>query len=153
MIFQNWQLFRWFTETLKSEVLEISGEDWVPPVPEPTFCRTDPVTGINSTVMQRSLCPWQWRLNHDDDREPKIISEAFCLCRRSRGSSGSFCLPIKRKVKIAVLKRIRCDSETGIYEYMRALQTITVGCHSVLPRSHRTTFLTKLYKKSNVIEI
>uniref|UniRef100_A0A8R1Y052 Uncharacterized protein n=1 Tax=Onchocerca volvulus TaxID=6282 RepID=A0A8R1Y052_ONCVO len=147
----NWKLFRWFTETSESEILEIGDEDWNPPIPESSFCNTEPVTDINSTTMQRSLCPWQWKLNHDENREPKIISEAHCLCRHSRGSSGSFCMPIKRQ--IAVLKRIRCNPTTGYYEYSRALQTITVGCHSVLPRSQKASSLTKLYRKTNIIEI
>ncbi|VDO24611.1 unnamed protein product [Brugia timori] len=149
----NWRLFRWFAETSESEILEIGDEDWNPPVPESSFCNAKPITGINSTTMQRSLCPWQWKLNHDENREPKIISEAQCLCRRSRGTSGSYCMPIKRQVKIAVLKRIRCDPATGYYEYTRALQTVTVGCHSVLPRSQKASPLAKLYRKTNTIEI
>ncbi|EJW86137.1 hypothetical protein WUBG_02952 [Wuchereria bancrofti] len=147
----NWRLFRWFAETSESEILEIGDEDWNPPVPESSFCNAKPITGINSTTMQRSLCPWQWKLNHDESREPKIISEAHCLCRRSRGTSGSFCMPIKRQV--AVLKRIRCDPTTGYYEYTRALQTVTVGCHSVLPRSQKASPLAKLYRKTNTVEI
>uniref|UniRef100_A0A1I8EQ49 Uncharacterized protein n=1 Tax=Wuchereria bancrofti TaxID=6293 RepID=A0A1I8EQ49_WUCBA len=149
----NWRLFRWFAETSESEILEIGDEDWNPPVPESSFCNAKPITGINSTTMQRSLCPWQWKLNHDESREPKIISEAHCLCRRSRGTSGSFCMPIKRQVKVAVLKRIRCDPTTGYYEYTRALQTVTVGCHSVLPRSQKASPLAKLYRKTNTVEI
>ncbi|CAG9531006.1 unnamed protein product [Cercopithifilaria johnstoni] len=147
----NWRLFRWFTETSELEILEINDEDWNPPVPESSFCSIEPVTGINSTTMQRSLCPWQWKLNHDENREPKIISEAHCLCRRSRGSSGSFCMPIKRQ--IAVLKRTRCDPTTGYYKYTRALQTVTVGCHSVLPRSQKASPLTNLYRKTSIVEI
>ncbi|VDO52434.1 unnamed protein product [Onchocerca flexuosa] len=58
---KNWKLFRWFTETSESEILEIGDEDWNPPVPESSFCNTEPATGINSTTMQRSLCPWQWK--------------------------------------------------------------------------------------------
>ncbi|VDK43622.1 unnamed protein product, partial [Gongylonema pulchrum] len=92
-----------------------------------------------------------FRLNHDENREPKIISEAHCLCRRSRGNPGSFCMPIKRQV--AVMKRVRCDPNTGLYEYSRALQTITVGCHSVLPRSQKASMLIDLYKKDKDIEI
>lgn len=52
----------------------------------------------------------EFRLNHDENREPKFLSEAYCLCRKSRGISGSYCMPIKREV--AVLKRILCDPVT-----------------------------------------
>ncbi|VDK85156.1 unnamed protein product [Litomosoides sigmodontis] len=57
----NWRLFRWFTETSELEIVEVNDEDWSPPVPESSFCSIKPVTGINSTTMQRSLCPWQWK--------------------------------------------------------------------------------------------
>uniref|UniRef100_A0A0M3IJ72 Interleukin-17 n=1 Tax=Ascaris lumbricoides TaxID=6252 RepID=A0A0M3IJ72_ASCLU len=92
-----------------------------------------------------------FRLNHDENREPKVLSEAYCLCRKSRGSSGALCMPIKRD--IAVMKRILCDPTTGRYEYVRSLHTITVGCHSVLPRTQRARPLNKFYRSAFTIEI
>ncbi|VDN56164.1 unnamed protein product [Dracunculus medinensis] len=127
------RLFDWYKESSDSYSAEIIDEDWIPMFPEPDICKKLPETGIDTSTMQRSLCPWQWRLNHDEHREPKILSEAYCLCRKSRGVSGAFCMPIKREV--AVLRRILCNPITGHYEYVREMQTITVGCHSVLPRT------------------
>ncbi|TKR61060.1 hypothetical protein L596_028224 [Steinernema carpocapsae] len=138
------ELLAWFKESVEHEGAETVDTDWVPPAPEPQICYNSPDTSVESTVMQRSLCPWQWKLNHDENREPQILSEAFCLCRKSRGSTGSFCMPIKREVN--VLRRILCDPATGRYEYIKAVQTITVGCHSVLPRTQRAA---PLYRKSN----
>lgn len=101
---------------------------------EADFCRETPSTAPDSKVMERALCPWEWRLNRDENREPKIISEAHCLCRQSRGSQHADCVPIKRD--FPVLKRIFCD-ENGRYQYHRAYETVTVGCHSVMPRIQR----------------
>ena len=75
------------------------------------LCAEPPATDLASTVMQRSLCPWSWRSSYDEHREPKTLTEAFCLCRKSRGtSSAAFCLPIRRQV--AVLRRAGCDPQT-----------------------------------------
>lgn len=60
-------------------------------------------------------------------------------------------MPIKRQV--AVLKKLDCDEKTGLYEYVKAIQTITVGCHSVLPRSQKATSLVDHYKKLFTSEI
>lgn len=111
-------------------------------------------------------------VSFDETREPKMISEAVCLCRRSRGASGAFCLPIKREVtcralpfpedstftvtalsscsridlQVPVLRRVSCDTETGHWRYERASLSITVGCHSVLPRTQRATALSRHYR-------
>lgn len=59
---------------------------------------SSPHTEGDTSIMQRALCPWEARVNYEEARHPHIISEAMCLCRRSRGASGAFCLPIKREV-------------------------------------------------------
>uniref|UniRef100_A0A0M3IJ73 Interleukin-17A n=1 Tax=Ascaris lumbricoides TaxID=6252 RepID=A0A0M3IJ73_ASCLU len=144
-------LFAWLKESSENAALEVIDEDWISPLEESGICDTPPETGSETSVMQRSLCPWQWKLNHDENREPKVLSEAYCLCRKSRGSSGALCMPIKRD--IAVMKRILCDPTTGRYEYVRSLHTITVGCHSVLPRTQRARPLNKFYRSAFTIEI
>ncbi|CAJ0946298.1 unnamed protein product, partial [Mesorhabditis belari] len=141
------QMALWLRESLMEGGVreEITlDEDWTPPQDQDPICEGTPDTGTDSSVMQRSLCPWQWRVNYDEAREPKIISEAHCICRRSRGGSVAFCLPIKREVPI--LRRAACDPVTGRWEYARATIPVTVGCHSVLPRSARATPLSQHYK-------
>ncbi|CAJ0561343.1 unnamed protein product, partial [Mesorhabditis spiculigera] len=136
----------WLRESLMEGSVreEISDEDWSPPQDQDPICQGMPDTSTDSSVMQRSLCPWQWRVNYDEAREPKIISEAHCICRRSRGGSVAFCLPIKREVPI--LKRTNCDPATGRWEYVRSTVPVTIGCHSVLPRSARATPLSAHYR-------
>uniref|UniRef100_A0A914WG90 Uncharacterized protein n=1 Tax=Plectus sambesii TaxID=2011161 RepID=A0A914WG90_9BILA len=138
------QFMTWFKESTVNtdHQLDIADEDWqrvnsmdALRVEEPPICDRLPDTSADSTVMQRSLCPWEWRINRDENREPKLLSEAFCICRKSRGSTGALCMPIRREMP--VLKRVLCDERTGRYEYVRAVQIVTVGCHSVLPRSER----------------
>ncbi|KJH50924.1 Interleukin-17 [Dictyocaulus viviparus] len=120
-------------------------EEWNPPTSEPPICRFSPKTEGDTSVMQRALCPWESRVNFDETREPKMIVESVCLCRRSRGASDAFCLPIKRE--IPVLRRVSCNTITNYWQYERGSQSITVGCHSVLPRAQRATPLTDHYTK------
>lgn len=108
---------------------------------EPEICNEHPSTDTSSDTMARALCPWEWKLNRDDNRDPKIITEARCLCRRSRGLTAADCVQIQRK--IPVLKKINCDD--GSCEYKKVYESITVGCHSVMPRTRRAApdWLTK----------
>uniref|UniRef100_A0A0N5AMB7 Interleukin-17 n=1 Tax=Syphacia muris TaxID=451379 RepID=A0A0N5AMB7_9BILA len=124
-------VYEWFKETSDLAQAEAMEDEWKQTPLESDICNTEPETGAGTTIMERSLCPWQWRVNREEDREPKEILEAYCLCSKSRGNSVSLCSPIMREV--AVLKKIICDPGTQHYEYVRAVQTITVGCHSVLP--------------------
>ncbi|WKY13741.1 hypothetical protein Q1695_004520 [Nippostrongylus brasiliensis] len=142
-------LAAWMRESLEGVGGEVEDE-WSPPTAEPPICRRSPRAEGDTTVMQRAMCPWDSRVNFDDTREPKMIFEAVCLCRRSRGATGAFCLPIKREVP--VLRRTSCDTDTGLWRYERGSQSIIVGCHSVLPRSQRATSLAQHYKKKTAIE-
>ncbi|KAK6012680.1 hypothetical protein OSTOST_22147, partial [Ostertagia ostertagi] len=82
---------------LLEEWVESWMKKWAPPTAEPPICSRSPRAEGDTTVMQRAMCPWESRVDFDETREPKIVSEAVCLCRRSRGATGAFCLPIKRE--------------------------------------------------------
>ncbi|CAD5226101.1 unnamed protein product [Bursaphelenchus okinawaensis] len=146
-------LLEWHQESSKldvepSKVVESFDELIATPQTESTkICDQTPSTDPSSTVMERSLCPWSWRSSYDESREPKTLTEAFCQCRRSRGNSGSYCMPIRRQVP--VLKRTHCDTNTGFYVYEKSVHWITVGCHSVLPRSQRALPIRKLIKMND----
>lgn len=60
-ILQDLRLFDWYKESSDSYSAEIIDEDWIPMFPEPDICKKLPETGIDTSTMQRSLCPWQWR--------------------------------------------------------------------------------------------
>lgn len=168
----------WFKESTVNtdHQLDVADEDWQRAstmdalrVEEPPICDRLPDTSADSTIMQRSLCPWEWRsvdlfchlassaslsltdvncrINRDENREPKLLSEAFCICRKSRGSTGALCMPIRREMP--VLKRVLCDERTGRYEYVRAVQIVTVGCHSVLPRTERAAPIHAHYRTAS----
>ncbi|RCN39103.1 hypothetical protein ANCCAN_14976 [Ancylostoma caninum] len=93
-------------------------EDWTPPSSEPAICSKSPRAEGDTTVMQRAMCPWESRF--------------ACHCIL---------------FQVPVLRRISCDTETGHWRYERASLSITVGCHSVLPRTQRATSLSRHYRK------
>uniref|UniRef100_A0A0K0EJD2 Interleukin-17 n=1 Tax=Strongyloides stercoralis TaxID=6248 RepID=A0A0K0EJD2_STRER len=122
-------------------------------IPEPKICSQPPENNINSSMKERSLCPYEYRINFDINREPKYIKETVCLCKKSRSHSNSSCYPIKREMP--VLKKVLCDITGERYEYVKAVQSITVGCHSALPRLHHSSQYRKIFKhkKEGTIEI
>lgn len=84
-------------------------------------------------IQSRSLCPWEWRVNRDEEREPKLISEAVCLCRSARAIPGALCVPIRRE--FPVLKRVYCDRD----RYVQLLSHHLSWVHSSLAPGSSTS--------------
>ena len=98
------------------------------------ICSQPPSTHVDASLMDRSLCPWEWTVDRDDNREPKLISVAVCQCQTARGQLSAECMPIRREVP--VLRRIFCD-DSGRFHYRKEYETVTVGCHAVMARMQR----------------
>lgn len=124
--------------------MESFDEEWQSLNSEPKICDLRPKGGEDSSLMERALCPWQWRQNHDENREPKIIAEAFCLCKHARGNSPAYCMSIRHEVPI--LKRIHCNPITRTWHYAKSTQSITVACHSVFARHAKASPLSNHYR-------
>ncbi|CAB3396862.1 unnamed protein product [Caenorhabditis bovis] len=137
------QLAEWLHESLEGGKFDDSPiEQWSSSDNEPEICAKPPNLVNSISIMERALCPWESRVNYEETREPKIIAESVCLCRKSRGSTGAFCMPIVRNVP--VLRRVSCDVKTGYWNYAKSTESIIVGCHSVLPRTHRAIRLAEI---------
>ncbi|CAA98268.2 Interleukin-17 [Caenorhabditis elegans] len=135
-------LATWMQISMSGQFDDTALEEWSTNGKEPEICEKSPKADGVTTIMERALCPWDSRVNYQESREPKLIAESVCLCRKSRGSTGAFCMPIVRKVPI--LRRVSCDRSTGLWNYVRSTELITVGCHSVLPRTQRAARLAHL---------
>ncbi|CAI2354383.1 unnamed protein product [Caenorhabditis sp. 36 PRJEB53466] len=135
-------LASWMQLSMSGQFDDTALEEWSTNGEEPAICEKSPRVEGSTSIMERALCPWESRVNYQESREPKLIAESVCLCRRSRGSTGAFCMPIVRKVPI--LRRVSCDRATGYWNYTRSTELITVGCHSVLPRTQRAARLANL---------
>uniref|UniRef100_A0A8R1E5C1 Uncharacterized protein n=2 Tax=Caenorhabditis japonica TaxID=281687 RepID=A0A8R1E5C1_CAEJA len=150
MKFQKDELATWMQISLNGQFDDTALEEWsTTRDEEPEICAKSPKVDGSSTVMERALCPWETRVNYQESREPKLIAESVCLCRKSRGSTGAFCLPIVRKVP--VLRRVSCDRTTNLWNYVRSTELVIVGCHSVLPRTQRAARLTNLSADKRIV--
>ncbi|XP_060113441.1 interleukin-17F-like [Heteronotia binoei] len=95
-------------------------------------------------VGDRSLSPWDYRINEDSYRFPPAIAEASCrhhACLNATGRGLNYGLnsvPIQQE--ILVLRR----RQTGCRQtYWLAKQIITVGCTCAFPTTHTNTDLGK----------
>ena len=103
-----------------------------------------PVPG-SSHIYESSICSWHYRINHDTDRYPQSITEAFrdistgvckqCFLSQSeRVPLGSAtCKEIVYNVPVLRRNANTCDGD-GYYLYEESWQKVTVGytCARVL---------------------
>ncbi|NXT98946.1 IL17F protein, partial [Buphagus erythrorhynchus] len=84
-------------------------------------------------VSSRSLSPWDYRIDEDHDRFPRLIADAECrhtLCVTPEGhlDHGLNSVPIQQEV--LVLRREHRDCQQS---YRLEKKVITVGCTCVTP--------------------
>uniref|UniRef100_UPI0037E9415D interleukin-17C-like n=1 Tax=Semicossyphus pulcher TaxID=241346 RepID=UPI0037E9415D len=84
---------------------------------------------------KRALSPWTYSLNEDQDRIPRQIAFAQCLCdgciinQEVNLSYNS----VQVKTWLVVLRKTRCEDETDKYKLKKELIMVPVGCTCVLP--------------------
>ncbi|KAJ7311924.1 hypothetical protein JRQ81_006244 [Phrynocephalus forsythii] len=96
---------------------------------------------LNKDINERSISPWKYNLNEDDNRYPPRLAFAECLCRGCidlRSGQESFSLnsmPVHQS--LMVLRRNACQREDGTPGFSFEVQYISVpvACACVLPRS------------------
>ncbi|XP_053129063.1 interleukin-17A-like [Hemicordylus capensis] len=85
-------------------------------------------------VSNRSLSPWDYRINEDPDRFPHVITEATCrlsACLDSTGRSQNYGLnsvPIQREILVLKRKQMGCQ-----HTYWLEKQVVTVACTCAIP--------------------
>lgn len=81
----------------------------------------------------RSTCPWVWEENISENRYPRKVINARCICRRCIGSNARYqCEPIYTRVK--VLRVQGCQN--GLLQYTNDEEIVSVGCTC----AHRRTY-------------
>jgi hypothetical protein len=82
----------------------------------------------------RSTCPWVIETDVNENRYPKNVYNARCLCRRCIGSSSRYqCEPIYSN--IIVIRLLSCHH--GLLRYAQGDQLISVGCTCAHKRTRR----------------
>ncbi|XP_035275933.1 interleukin-17C-like [Anguilla anguilla] len=86
---------------------------------------------------ERSVSPWWFRNNHDEERYPVNISVAECLCEgciingienRSYNS-----MPVYTSMR--VLKKVVCPHNETMYTFGVCTVTVPIACTCVIPKS------------------
>uniref|UniRef100_F6UBT5 Interleukin 17C n=1 Tax=Monodelphis domestica TaxID=13616 RepID=F6UBT5_MONDO len=96
-------------------------------------------------VQQRSLSPWRYRIDMDENRYPQKLAFAECLCKgcihmKSGQETSSFNSVLLHQ-KLMVLHRKPCslngDAQVtpGAFTFQKEYIDVPVGCTCALPRS------------------
>ncbi|XP_042313948.1 interleukin-17F-like, partial [Sceloporus undulatus] len=89
---------------------------------------------IHPNVRNKSLSPWDYRINEDPNRFPHVIAEAKCrhdVCLDFTGRAlyhGMNSVPIQQEILVLKRKQIGCQQT-----YSLEKQLVTVGCTCIIP--------------------
>ncbi|NXO83751.1 IL17F protein, partial [Sitta europaea] len=94
---------------------------------------SDHAFGMVHDVRNRSLAPWDYRLDEDPDRFPRVLAEARCRlsgCVSPLGQEdhGLNSVPIRQEILVLRRQRRGC-----VASYRLERRLITVGCTCVTP--------------------
>ncbi|NXD13748.1 IL17C protein, partial [Nothocercus nigrocapillus] len=102
-----------------------------------------PRAGPRSETNERSISPWRYRIDEDEDRYPRKLAFAECLCRGcvdvKTGRETAALNSVAIHQTMMVLRRKPCPGPGGHglftleVDYIR----VAVGCTCVLPRTGR----------------
>ncbi|NWZ85201.1 IL17F protein, partial [Poecile atricapillus] len=94
---------------------------------------SDHAFGMVHDVRNRSLAPWDYRLDEDPNRFPRVIADAQCRlsgCVSPLGQEdhGLNSVPIKQEILV-----LRREQRGCVPSYRLEKRVITVGCTCVTP--------------------
>ncbi|XP_074014295.1 interleukin-17C [Numenius arquata] len=100
-------------------------------------------TGLHSEPNERSISPWRYRIDEDENRYPRKLAFAECLCsgcvdvKTGRETTSLNSVAIHQTMM--VLRRKPCPRPTspGLVTFEVDYIKVPVGCTCVLPRTAR----------------
>ncbi|XP_024055276.2 interleukin-17C [Terrapene carolina triunguis] len=96
---------------------------------------------VNSEPNERSLSPWRYRIDEDENRYPQKLAFAECLCTGcidvKTGRETSSLNSVLMHQTMMVLRRKPCphNASPGTFAFEVEYIKVPVGCTCVLPRS------------------
>ncbi|XP_077164102.1 interleukin-17F-like [Paroedura picta] len=103
----------------------------------------NPGTVRPQDVRNRSLSPWDYRINEDPNRFPHAIAEANCrydTCVDTTGGQGLYyglnSVPIRQETLVLRRKQTGCQQS-----YWLVKEMVTVGCTCAFPATYSKTDL------------
>ncbi|KAM9191851.1 interleukin-17C [Dugong dugon] len=102
---------------------------------------------LEAEIHQRSISPWRYRIDTDENRYPQKLAFAECLCRgcisARTGRETTALNSVQLHQSLLVLKRRPCAPDgadipqPGAVTFHTEFIRVPVGCTCVLPRSTR----------------
>ena len=112
---------------IATNLLTATGEEYYRALEQ--SCPTQPSSGPD--VEGRSLCPWYYIYNVDEDRFPETLTEARCRCDECLDNAMVPCERINYNLLVLRKNTTVCDGD--YYTYDVGYQSIGVGCTCAVP--------------------
>ncbi|XP_062442848.1 interleukin-17C [Rhea pennata] len=99
--------------------------------------------GLRSEPNERSISPWRYRIDEDENRYPRKLAFAECLCRGcvdvKTGRETTSLNSVAIHQTMMVLRRQPCPrpAGAGLFTFAVDYIKVPVGCTCVLPRTWR----------------
>ncbi|KFO31853.1 Interleukin-17C [Fukomys damarensis] len=94
---------------------------------------------LQADTHERSISPWRYRVDVDEDRYPQKLAIAECLCRgcinTRTGQETTALNSVPLHQSLLVLRRRPCSPMPGAFAFHAEFIRVPVGCTCVLPRS------------------
>ncbi|XP_007937417.1 interleukin-17C [Orycteropus afer afer] len=100
---------------------------------------------LEADIHERSISPWRYRIDTDENRYPQKLAFAECLCRgcisARTGRETAALNSVRLHQRLLVLRRLPCapdgagTPQPGAATFRAEFIRVPVGCTCVLPRS------------------
>ncbi|KAM4614592.1 interleukin-17C-like [Discoglossus pictus] len=95
-------------------------------------------TSSKSTLSERSISPWTYGINYDENRYPQKLAFAECLCSgcidTQSGKEISSVNSVKIYQTMMVLRRKPCPTKPKLFTFEVDYEKVPVGCTCALPK-------------------
>ncbi|XP_060694299.1 interleukin-17C-like [Hemiscyllium ocellatum] len=90
-------------------------------------------------ISHRSISPWAYRIDYDENRYPPKLALADCLCDgcidAENGEEMLWLNSVPVEQTMLVLQRQTCPGHPGMYSFHLKYIKVPVGCTCVLPKN------------------
>uniref|UniRef100_A0A8D2LEV5 Interleukin-17C n=1 Tax=Varanus komodoensis TaxID=61221 RepID=A0A8D2LEV5_VARKO len=96
---------------------------------------------LNKEVNERSISPWRYRIDEDENRYPRKLAFAECLCegcvdvKTGRETTSLNSVPIIQSMMVLQRKPCQHNGEAAGFTFEVQYLDVPVACACVLPRS------------------
>ncbi|OCT58600.1 interleukin-17C [Xenopus laevis] len=95
--------------------------------------------GGSDPLSHRSISPWSYRIDYDENRYPQKLAFAQCLCKGcinvDTGKDDSSLNSVSVEQTMLVLRKKKCPSSSTSYMFELEYIKVPVACTCVIPRN------------------